>query len=248
MKTVGERMMMAFFQSQFVFAHRPWKVADPKSRDHMGVGAFNLVRREVYESIGTYQRLRLSVLDDMKLGELVKQHGYRQRNVFGRDLLTLRWVVGALGMVRNLTKNFFAIFRYNPLWAATAIAGMLLVNLGPFVGLYFAQGWARVGFVAALLSIFAIYVGMSRRSDISPAYFFLHPVGALLFGYAVARSMILTLCPWWCDLAWNVVLAGRVEEVQPRKLTLELDIATEYIEWAPRQVEAISSVPCAGHR
>jgi glycosyltransferase involved in cell wall biosynthesis len=193
MKTPGERMMMAFFQSQFVFAHRPWKVADPKSRDHMGVGAFNLIRREVYESIGTYRRLRLSVLDDMKLGELVKQHGYRQRNVFGRNLLTLRWVVGALGMIRNLTKNFFAILRYSPAWAITAIAGMLLVNLGPFVGWYFAQGWTRAGFVVALFSILAIYVGMSRHSQISPAYFILHPVGALLFGYAVAHSMVLTL-------------------------------------------------------
>src|SRR5271157_5500757 len=38
MESAGERVMMAFFQSQFVFAHRPWKVADPKSRDSIGVG------------------------------------------------------------------------------------------------------------------------------------------------------------------------------------------------------------------
>ncbi len=193
MKTVGERMMMAFFQSQFVFAHRPWKVADPKSRDHMGVGAFNLIRRAVYEKIGTYERLRLSVLDDMKLGELVKQYGYRQRNVFGRDLLTLRWVVGALGMTRNLTKNAFAVLRYNPAWATLAIGAMLLVNLGPYAGVWLATGWARLGFVVAALSIFCIYVGMSSRSEISPLYFVLHPIGALLSAFTVVRSMLLTL-------------------------------------------------------
>src|SRR5262249_54748574 len=44
MENLGERMMIAFFQTLFVFGHRPWKVADPKTRDHMGVGAFNLVR------------------------------------------------------------------------------------------------------------------------------------------------------------------------------------------------------------
>src|SRR5215469_11668739 len=113
MKSVGERMMQAFFQSQFVFAHRPWKVADPKSRDAIGVGAFNLIRRGVYERLGTYQRLRMAVLDDMKLGEVVKKEGYRQRIVFGKDLLRLRWVVGTRGMVHNLTKNFFAILHYN---------------------------------------------------------------------------------------------------------------------------------------
>src|SRR5262249_6223146 len=55
MHSPGERMMIAFFQTLFVFGHRPWKVADPKTKDHMGVGAFNLVRRSVYESVGTYR-------------------------------------------------------------------------------------------------------------------------------------------------------------------------------------------------
>ena len=193
MKSPGERMMIAFFQSQFVFGHRPWKVADPKSRDSMGVGAFNLVRRMVYQNIGTYERLRLAVLDDMKLGELVKQEGYRQRVAFGRDLLKLRWVFGAMGMVRNLTKNFFAIFDYNAAFAVLAIIGIMFVNVGPFVGVWIAQGWVRAGFVAALVSIVAIYCGMAMRSDISPFYVVLHPVGTTLFSYAVMRSVVLTL-------------------------------------------------------
>jgi len=193
MKSPGERMMIAFFQSQFVFGHRPWKVADPKSRDSMGVGAFNLVRRMVYQNIGTYERLRLAVLDDMKLGELVKQEGYRQRVAFGRDLLKLRWVFGAMGMVRNLTKNFFAIFDYNAAFAVLAVIGIMFVNVGPFVGVWIAQGWVRAGFVAALVSIVAIYCGMAMRSDISPFYVVLHPVGTTLFSYAVMRSVVLTL-------------------------------------------------------
>ena len=47
----GEKMMIAFFQTLFVFGHRPWKVADPKTNDHIGVGAFNMVRRKVYEQL-----------------------------------------------------------------------------------------------------------------------------------------------------------------------------------------------------
>ena len=193
MKTVGERMMMAFFQSQFVFAHRPWKVADPKSRDAMGVGAFNLIRRSVYEKIGTYAALRMAVLDDMMLGELVKHAGFRQRCVFGQDLLRLRWVIGTFGMVRGLTKNFFAILRFNIVFAVAAICGVLLINAGPFVGVWFAHGWARIGYFAALFAIAAMYWGMSSMSDISPPYFFLHPVGAVLFAFAMVRSVIVTL-------------------------------------------------------
>jgi glycosyltransferase involved in cell wall biosynthesis len=193
MHSMGERMMMAFFQSQFVFAHRPWKVADPKSRDSIGVGAFNLLRRSVYEKIGTYATLRMAVLDDMMLGERVKQNGFRQRCVFGRDLVKLRWVVGTFGMVRGLTKNFFAILRFNVPFAITAISGVVLINLGPFVGVWLAHGWARAGYLAALIAIFAMYVGMSSKSDISSWYFFLHPVGTVLFAFAMVRSVVVTL-------------------------------------------------------
>src|SRR5271165_2585964 len=108
MKRPGEFMMIAFFQTMFVFGHRPWKVADPKSKDHMGVGAFNLVRRSVYEAIGTYQTLKLEVVDDMKLGKVVKNGGYVQRVAFGGGLVSLHWAQGAFGVVNNLTKNFFA--------------------------------------------------------------------------------------------------------------------------------------------
>ncbi len=193
MKSVGERMMMAFFQSQFVFAHRPWKVADPKSRDSIGVGAFNLVRRTMYEKIGTDAALRMAVVDDMRLGELVKQHSFRQRCVFGRDHLKLRWIVGTIGMVRGLTKNFFAILRFSVPFAIAAIAGVILINLGPFVGIWLAHGWACVGYALALLAIAALYFGMASRSDISLLYIFLHPIGTVLFAMTMLRSMIVTL-------------------------------------------------------
>jgi len=42
MKQPGEKMVTAFFLTLFVFGHRPWKVANPRTRDHMGVGAFSL--------------------------------------------------------------------------------------------------------------------------------------------------------------------------------------------------------------
>ena len=193
MSSAGERMMIAFFQSQFVFARLPWKVSDPKSRDAIGVGAFNLIRRQVYERIGTYERMRLEILDDMRLGEIVKQEGFRQRVAFGRGLLRLRWVFGAYGMVRNLTKNGFAILQFNGWFLLLAVCGILLVNVGPYVGAMFAPGWARAGFGVALATLIAVYVGMSWHSDVPPYYVLLHPIGALLFCYALVRSAVLTL-------------------------------------------------------
>jgi len=193
MKSVGERIMIAFFQTLFVFGHRPWKVADPKTKDHMGVGAFNLIRRRVYDAVGTYQALRFEVLDDMKLGKIVKEAGYAQRNVYGANLISLRWAKGALGMVNNLTKNSFAIMSFQ--WWRTLLSAFALafLNLMPFFGIWLAHGWARLPYSLALASIFGIYVGMSQESDVPAYYFVLHPVGSALFVYIMLRSMTLTL-------------------------------------------------------
>jgi len=193
MKSPGERMMIAFFQTLFVFGHRPWKVADPKTKDHMGVGAFNLIRRRVYDAVGTYQALRFEVVDDMKLGKIVKNSGYAQRNVYGADLISLRWAHGTLGMVNNLTKNSFAIMSFQRWRALLSAFALAFLNLMPFVGVCLAHGWARLPYAVALASIFAIYVGMSWESDIPPYYFVLHPIGATLFVYTMLRSMVLTL-------------------------------------------------------
>jgi glycosyltransferase involved in cell wall biosynthesis len=201
MKLPGERMMVAFFQTLFVFGHRPWKTADPKAPDHMGVGAFNLIRRSTYESVGTYERLRLEVLDDMKLGKVVKNAEFRQRNVFGDDLISLHWAKGAMGMVRNLTKNFFAVLSFQWWRVLASCFAFAFLNLLPFLGVWFAQGWERLPYAIALLSIFGIYVGMSRRSPIPPYYILLHPVSTAFFLYILLRSMFVTL--WQDGVVWR---------------------------------------------
>ena len=193
MKRPGEKMMIAFFQTLFVFGHRPWKVADPKAKDHMGMGAFNLVRRRVYDAIGSHERLRMEVLDDMKLGKVVKNAGYAQRNVFGEDLISVRWARGAMGVVRNLTKNFFAIMSFQ--WPRLLLScfALAFLNLLPFLGIWLAHGWARLPYAVALASMFLIYVGVSRKSAVPSYYFVLHPVSTALFVYTMLLSMILTL-------------------------------------------------------
>jgi hypothetical protein len=151
--------------------------------------------------VGTYEALRMEVVDDMKLGKVVKNAGFRQRNVFGGDLISIRWARGAKGVVNNLTKNFFAVLSFQSWRTLISAFGLAFLNLGPFLGLVMAKGWARVPYAVALLSMFAIYVGMSRRSPLPPYYFLLHPVSATLFIYTLLRSMCLTL--WNDGIEWR---------------------------------------------
>jgi hypothetical protein len=141
------------------------------------------------------------VLDDMKLGKVVKKAGHAQRNVFGQDLISIRWGHGAMGIVDNLTKNFFAVLSFQ--WPRTLLSafGLAFLNFGPFLGLWLAHGWARLPFAVALVSLFLIYIGIWRRSSVPPYYFLLHPASAALFIYTLLRSMVLTL--WNNGIEWR---------------------------------------------
>ncbi len=74
-------MMIAFFQVLFVFGHRPWKVADPKTRDHMGVGAFNMVAAFGLRSGGHISRTAHGSSRRHETGKVIKNAGFAQRNV-----------------------------------------------------------------------------------------------------------------------------------------------------------------------
>jgi glycosyltransferase involved in cell wall biosynthesis len=193
MKTMGERMMISFPQVMSSFAMRPWKVRDPKARDHIGVGAFNLIRRSAYDAIGTYEALRLEVVDDLTLGETIKKAGLRQDVVFGRDLVSLRWAVGAAGVVANLEKNLFAFlkFRISLVLAVCALTFFLCVC--PFLGIFLAPGWAKAGFAAAIALIALVYTLSGRLMGTSPLLFLTCPIAALVFNFATLQSAFLAL-------------------------------------------------------
>jgi hypothetical protein len=193
MHTLGERMMISFPQVMSSFAMRPWKARDPNARDHMGVGAFNLIRRQAYEKIGTYEKLRLEVVDDIKLGETVKKSGLRQDVTFGPGLVTLRWAVGAAGVVANLEKNLFAFLQFRISLVLLVCATTSFLCIGPFAGLLFATGWARTPFALSVALLALAYTYAGRYMDSSPWLFLTCPIAAIVFAYATLQSAFIAL-------------------------------------------------------
>jgi len=193
MKGFGERMMLGFFGLASSLLLRPWKVKDPKARDFIGAGAFNLIRRAAYEELGTYQALRMEVIDDLKLGGAVKAHNFKQDCVVGRDLVRVRWAEGGMGVVHNLRKNAFSLLNFNWLLAILAIVAAAIYQLGPWIGLVLAPGIAKVGFAVALFSIGLLYWRMGRQFGLSPWFFLTHPLSTIMFIYALLNSAVSSL-------------------------------------------------------
>src|SRR5207344_3301536 len=71
-----------------------------KPKAHLGMGAFNLMRADIYRACGGYEALRLTVVDDIKLGLLVRRAGGRTRAFIGGDDVECHWGVTVPSMIK----------------------------------------------------------------------------------------------------------------------------------------------------
>ena len=196
----GEGIVLGFFQILGMWAARPWRVPDPKAkRDSIGVGAFNLVRRDALMAIGGFEPQRLVILEDITLGRRFKAAGMPQRVAFAPSLVLVHWASGALGLVRVMTKNMFSGVNFNPLLMLGLCLWIVVFCLSPLVGLLW---WGTVlPALIVLCSIAAVYRTMGRFSLIDARYGWLYPLGAAAFLYAMVRSMLVVL--WFGGVRWR---------------------------------------------
>jgi glycosyltransferase involved in cell wall biosynthesis len=188
-----ETVVITFFGLAFHIAHDPYQVSNPHSRAYVGVGAFQLMKRSAYEACGTHRRLAMEVVDDVKLGKLVKQAGLRSGVAVAQDAVVIRWHAGVGNLIRGVTKNFFAALGYNLPLVMVAICGMWMMNVAPFVGVIWGHGWVRVLSGIAVVIALVFHVGVDIAMHVSPFYAFTHPLGAVLFSYMLLRSTVVTL-------------------------------------------------------
>jgi hypothetical protein len=193
MHTIGEKIVLTFFGMGFVMGVRPWRTSDPHSTGYAGVGAFQLMRRSTYEAIGMHRRLAMEVVDDMKLGKLVKEGGFRSGVGKAWNEVRVRWHAGVGNIVRGTTKNFFAAAGFHLWLVCVQLAIVLLMCVVPWVALPFLRGWALLFDAIAVGVIIATHAGVSIEVGVSPVYALTEPLGALIFSWMLVRSTIVTL-------------------------------------------------------
>jgi glycosyltransferase involved in cell wall biosynthesis len=199
-RSAGEAMMLPFLHVLSIWGPRLWRVEDPRSRDGVGVGAFHLMRRSTYEAVGGWERLRMEVLEDVRMGYLIKQAGFAMRVATGRNLVRIRWAHGAWGVVTNLTKNVFAAFRFRIGFMAAGTVATAVLCLLPFVGLAMGLVGNRAWLWPSLLSVgslAALYWRYRRFADpngvATVLWLLVFPLAAVVFVYAMVQSTVLTL-------------------------------------------------------
>ena len=159
---------------------------------HLGMGAFNLVSRSAYRACGGYEALRLTIVDDIKLGLLLHRAGRRTRAFLGGADVECQWGTTVPRMIRIMEKNYFAAVDYR---SGLVLAGSLLVIV-VFCVLAFGLASGTVAGLAAALSPLSLILPaavLTRRLGWSRAGAVYVPFMFPLFLYAVLNSTIVTL-------------------------------------------------------
>ena len=193
LESLGEAVFVAYFVLVFDLSEQPWAAQDPRSNRSIGIGAFNLVRREAYDHAGGHEAIRFELIDDLALGRILKRSGARQRFARHGGKIRVTWHTGARGLIRGVEKNAFAALGFSAWFATVAVLGQLVLSLAPVGGLFLPGTAPKLGCVMAWVGIAIAYAAVGRAVRIRPWHALLMPIGALLFSFAILESMRRTL-------------------------------------------------------
>jgi cellulose synthase/poly-beta-1,6-N-acetylglucosamine synthase-like glycosyltransferase len=161
-------------------------------RSMIGVGAFNLVRGKAYRAIGGHEPLRLEVVDDLKLGLLLRRAGFRSRAYGSAGDVEVHWSPTVRQLIVALEKNMFAMLDFSAVRAVIALGGLsLLVGVAlaaPFVG-----GAAGLAALAGWLTTLIPSLMMARRARWGLLAALLTPLMTPVMIFVVANSAWVTL-------------------------------------------------------
>lgn len=159
---------------------------------HLGVGAFNLMRADAYRRCGGYEALRMCVVDDVKLGLLLRRAGNRTRAFLGSDDVECHWGRTVGGMIKIMEKNYFAAadFRLWVVVGGTTIVALLIAAV--VMGLL---SRTPVGLMAGLSPLLSIItpVLLTRRIGWSPWCAVVTPFVYPVLFYALVNSTWVTM-------------------------------------------------------
>lgn len=159
---------------------------------HLGIGAFNLVRTSAYYACGGYEALRLTVVDDIKLGLLLHRAGKRTRAFLGGVDAECHWGTTVPLMIKIMEKNYFAAvdFKLAPVVAGATVF-MLLYGTS-IIGLWTGSpAGIAAGLAPWTLALPAAV--FARRLGWSPASAAITPLMYPLMFFALVNSAVVTL-------------------------------------------------------
>lgn len=197
--------VVATFSIMLMVHLKPWDARKPKSKAYVGIGAFNMVKREAYEKSGTHKRIKLRSDDDLRLGLQIKQSGFRQDVLTGMGYVQLEWYKSLRQFSDGLLKNALAPSDYNITKTIGGILSMLISVALP-MPVMFIFGSTAIRLMAGLMLLFHI-IYMTLVPPNKWWYALVIPFAGFFIAFSFLRALVKTVIQggiYWRDSFYSL--------------------------------------------
>ncbi len=172
----AERLLLPYAFALYFAGVSAARVNSKDSPEALANGQCILFRRMAYEALGGHAAVRSSVIEDVALASLAKQHRLRVRVVRAERLGCVRMYHDLASIWRGFGKNSFRFLKQNP-WTGVQViaASVLLTSYLPMIVWLLARGnWpgAVVFAFVPSLSLWPWFAGTSAAAAPVAIYLF----------------------------------------------------------------------------
>ena len=188
-----QRLLKALYTvslSGFFLATRIWEVKNQNS--FVGVGACGLVRRSLLSQNPGLPWLKMEVVDDLALAQLVWQAGGKLDVYWGRECLGVEWYPSMGDLIRGLEKNLFAGAQYQYWRALLGIIGILFVAVAPWLSIFSGNWLLSLTAVGAFSGYWLAWISGDKAQRVGWLERLISPLLLFVIAWALARSTYIT--------------------------------------------------------
>lgn len=127
-------MLSTFLHTRF----SALRVNDPSKKTGYFFGSFFIIKKVVYEAIGTHEGVKHEIIEDGALGKKVKEGGYKLRMVRGEHLLEAVWARNKTTLWNGLKRLMVPLFLQGKSIAIGIFIAVLFLLFMPFPILIYA--------------------------------------------------------------------------------------------------------------
>ena len=179
-------MLSTFLHSRYSALN----VNNPKKGIGYFFGSFFIIQKEVYEKIGTHEKVKHEIIEDGALGKITKELGFRLKMVRGEHLLDAVYSRSSQEMWNGLERLMVPLYHQNKSYAVGVFFAVLFILFIPIPFLIYSIVFLEnsVSFIplliSAILSTLTIFIAAFMETkmglSLNSVFGLFAPLGGLI--------------------------------------------------------------------
>jgi len=179
-------MLSTFLHSRYSALN----VNNPKKGIGYFFGSFFIIRKEIYQKIGTHEKVKQEIVEDGALGKITKESGFALKMVRGEHLLDALYSRSPKEMWNGLQRLMVPLYHQNKSYAVGVFFAVLFILFMPIPFLIYSAIFIESSvsfiplFISALLSTVTIFIAAFMETkmglNLNSVFGLFAPVGGLI--------------------------------------------------------------------